>query len=233
VPGERGAGRLVVFEGPEGAGKSTQLARVAAWLRAHAVPVRVVREPGTSALGQEIRRLVLEMDHDVAPAAEALLFMAARAQLVRDELRPALSAGELVLADRFFLSTYAYQIHGRGLAEHEVVTANRLATGGLAPDLTLLLRVPPSVGLERAGRRGAQDRIEQAGAAFHARVGEGFERFASPGWQAAHPEAGPIVVVDGTGDEAAVFDRMAAALVGSLAERWPALAAAAGGGSAL
>ena len=227
--GARGAGRLVVFEGPEGAGKSTQLARAADWLRARGHDVRVVREPGTSAVGQEIRRLLLDPAHDVAPPAEALLFMAARAQLVERELRPALAAGTLVLADRFFLSTYAYQIHGRGLPEPEVVAANRLATGGLVPDLTLLVRVPPGVGLERAGRRGAHDRIEQAGAAFHGRVGEAFERFASRDWQGAHPECGPIVVVDGTGDEGAVFDRVTAALVA-----WrPALASRAAGEGAL
>jgi dTMP kinase len=214
-------GRLVVFEGSEGAGKSTQLARLAGWLERRGQPVRVVREPGTSAVGQEIRRLLLDPAHDVAPRAEALLFMAARAQLVERELRPALAAGELVLADRFFLSTYAYQVAGRGLPEREVSVANALATEGLVPDLTLLVRVPAEVGLERAGRRGAHDRIEQAGAAFHARVAAAFERFAAPDWQAAHPECGPIVPVDGTGSEGEVFERVVAAL----AARWPELAA--------
>ena len=228
VRGSSAVTGLVAFEGPEGAGKSTQLARAAAWLAARGRPARVVREPGTSAVGQEIRRLLLDPAHDVVPAAEALLFMAARAQLVERELRPALAAGELVLADRFFLSTYAYQIHGRGLPEAEVVTANRLATGGLVPDLTLLVRVSASAGLARAGRRGAHDRMEQAGAAFHARVSEAFDRFATADWQAAHPECGPIVAVDGTGDEGAVFDRVAAALVA----RWPALAGGAPGAGA-
>jgi dTMP kinase len=226
VTGGSAVAGLVAFEGPEGAGKSTQLARAAAWLAARGRPARVVREPGTSAVGQEIRRLLLDPAHDIAPAAEALLFMAARAQLVERELRPALAAGELVLADRFFLSTYAYQVHGRGLPEAEVATANRLATGGLVPDLTLLVRVPAGVGLARAGRRGAHDRMEQAGAAFHRRVSEAFDRFATAPWQAAHPECGPIVTVDGTGDEGAVFDLVAAALVA----RWPALAVGAPGG---
>ena len=221
------ASRLVVFEGPEGAGKSTQLARAAEWLRGRGERVRVVREPGTSAVGQEIRRLVLD-GPDVVPAAEALLFMAARAQLVAGELRPALAAGETVLCDRFFLSTYAYQIHGRELPEAEVVTANRLATGDLVPDLTLLVLIPSSVGLERAARRGAHDRIERAGDAFHARVGAAFERFATRAWQAGHPECGPIVTVDGTGDEQAVFDRVTAAL----AARWPQLGSEADRGAA-
>lgn len=201
-------GRLVVLEGPEGAGKSTQLARLADALAASGRRARTVREPGTSAVGQEIRRLLLDPAHDVAPAAEALLFMAARAQLVARELLPALDAGETVLADRFFLSTYAYQIGGRGLPEDEVVRANQLAVGGLVPDLTLLLHVPAGIGLERAGRRGAHDRIEAAGDAFHARVEAAFARFATAAWQADHPECGPIVPVDGTGTEAAVFERL-------------------------
>jgi dTMP kinase len=221
----RARGRLIVFEGPEGAGKSTQLARLADWLGARGHAPRVVREPGTSAVGQEIRRVLLDPVHDVAPAAEALLFMAARAQLVAQELLPALDAGETVLADRFFLSTYAYQIGGRGLPETEVRAANRLATGGLAPEVTLLLRVPSDVGLQRALRRGGPDRIEQAGDAFHARVARSFDRFGEPAWQAAHPECGPIVTVDGTGDELTVFNRV----VDGLLAYWPELADAGAG----
>lgn len=218
TPG-RARGRLIVFEGPEGAGKSTQLERLADWLGARGPAPRVVREPGTSAVGQEIRRVLLDPVHDVAPAAEALLFMAARAQLVAGELVPALAAGETVLADRFFLSTYAYQIAGRGLPEAELRAANQLATRGLVPDLTLLVHVPPAVGLERARRRGGPDRIEQAGDAFHARVAAAFAQFADAAWQAAHPECGPIVAVDGTSDELTVFNRV----VDALAAQWPEL----------
>ena len=216
----RARGRLIVFEGPEGAGKSTQLGRLASWLGARGRMPRVVREPGTSAVGQEIRRVLLDPVHDIAPAAEALLFMAARAQLVAQELLPALDAGETVLADRFFLSTYAYQVGGRGLPEEEVRAANRLATRGLVPDVTLLIRVPSDVGLERALRRGGPDRMEQAGDAFHARVASSFDRFAESAWQATHAECGPIVAVDGTGDELAVFDRV----VHGLRAHWPELA---------
>jgi len=216
------AGRLIVLEGPEGAGKSTQLLRLAGWLGAHGPAPRVVREPGTSAVGQEIRRLLLDPAHEIAPGAEALLFLAARAQLVAEELAPALARGETVLADRFFLSTYAYQIAGRGLPEREVVDANRLATGGLVPDLTLLLTVPPDVGLARAAGRGAHDRMERAGSAFHARVADAFARFATPAWQAEHPEAGPIVRVDGTAEPDAVFDAVRRAV----AARWPTVGAA-------
>lgn len=211
------SGRLIVLEGPEGAGKSTQLLRLAAWLGTRGPTPRAVREPGTSAVGQEIRRLLLDPAHEIEPGAEALLFLAARAQLVAGELRPAMARGETVLADRFFLSTYAYQVAGRGLPEREVVEANRLATGGLIPDLTLLLSVPPDVGLARAAGRGAHDRMEQAGADFHARVSAAFARFATVAWQAAHPEAGPIVRVDGTADPDAVFE----AVRREVLARWP------------
>lgn len=176
-----------------------------------------MREPGTSAVGQEIRRLVLDPAHSIAPRTEALLFMAARAELVASELRPGLDAGRLILADRFFLSTYAYQIHGRGLPEADVVAANRFATQGLVPDLTLLLQLDPAVGLERARMRSSHDRMEQAGADFHDRVSGAFTLFADPAWQAEHPECGPIVAVPADGSESDVFDAMLAVL----AAKWP------------
>jgi dTMP kinase len=213
--GERG--RLVVVEGPEGAGKTTQLARLDEWLAARGRRLHVVREPGTSEVGREIRRLVLDPRYDVADRTEALLFMAARAELVATELLPRLAAGQTIFADRFFLSTYAYQIHGRGLPEAEIVAANRLATQELVPDLTLLLQLPPATGLERARRRSSHDRMEQAGAGFHDRVAAAFASFAQPDWQAAHPECGPIVPISAEGSADEVF----AAMLGALAARWP------------
>ncbi len=215
-------GRLVVFEGGEGAGKSTQLRRLASTLADAGVAHRIYREPGGTPLGDRIRDLLLHADTPVAPTAEAALFIASRAQLVAQEVAPALARGEHVLLDRFLLSTYAYQVHGRGLPEDEVRAANRLATAGLVPDLTLLLALPPHEGLRRASGRGGADRIERAEAAFHERVAAAFERFATPAWQAAHPECGPIVAVDATGSEDAVASRLRAIL----AERLPALGAA-------
>ena len=125
------AGRLVVFEGGEGSGKSTQVARLAAALTAQGIPHRTLREPGGTGLGAEIRQLLLHRDDEMDARAEALLFMASRAELIAREIAPALAKGELVLLDRFFLSTYAYQIAGRSLPEAEVRDANRLATGAL------------------------------------------------------------------------------------------------------
>jgi len=209
---------LIVLEGPEGAGKTTQLRKLAELLGAAGKPVIAVREPGGTPLGDEIRKLLLhDPSSDVAPSAESLLFMASRAQLVAREINPALASGAIVLLDRFFLSTYAYQVAGRGLPEDEVAAANRLATGSLRPDVTLLLSLPVAVGLKRATRRGPHDRMEQSDAAFHERVARAFEQFATQEWQDAHPEAGPVVIVDARGSVADVFARVLA----SLERRWP------------
>lgn len=209
---------LIVLEGAEGVGKTTQLRRLAEWLEGRGATVVAVREPGGTVVGDEIRRILLDPAGDVTPHAEALLFMASRAQLVERVMRPALERGDVVLVDRFFLSTYAYQGAGRGLPEEEIRVANRLATGGLVPDLTLLLELPLGEGLARAARRGERDRMERAEVAFHDRVATAFARFATGAWQRAHPECGPIVTVDAAGDEAAVFGRLTEAIL----ERWPA-----------
>jgi dTMP kinase len=211
------AGRFVVLEGAEGAGKTTLARRLVAHLAARGVPHLAVREPGGTPVGNEVRRILLESHHDVVARAEALLFMASRAELVEREIRPALATGRLVVADRFFLSTYAYQIHGRGLDGAQVREANRLATAGLVPDLTILLRVPTDLGMARVGARGPSDRIERADPGFHARVAAAFDEFAAPAWQRAHPECGPVAVVDGGPPPDAVF----AEVLDLLAGRWP------------
>jgi dTMP kinase len=206
-------GRLLVFEGGEGSGKSTQLRRLSAFLAARGVAHICVREPGGTALGTEVRRVLLDPASDIEPRAEALLFMASRAQLVAREIKPALARGEQVLLDRFFLSTYAYQVGGHHLDEGAVRAANSFATDGLVPDLTILLRFPARAGLERAGRASAHDRMEAMGAAFHERVEHAFVSFAEPAWQAAHPECGPIVSIDAHGSETEVAERVLAAVV--------------------
>jgi dTMP kinase len=224
--GERGRGALIVFEGGEGSGKSTQLRLLSRDLERASVPHVCLREPGGTPLGTEVRRLLLDRASDIVPRAEALLFMASRAQLVEREIRPALERGDVVLLDRFFLSTYAYQIAGHGLPEDEVRAANRFATGGLSPDLTLLFTFPVDAGLARAARRpAAHDRMEAMGEPCHRRLGAAFGTFADPSWQAGHPECGPIVPLDAEGDEDEVMARVRAALHA----RWPGTFALAGG----
>ena len=215
-------GRLLVFEGMEGVGKSTQLRRLSAALARAGLPVLTVREPGETPVGETIRRLLLDPAAEIAARTEALLFMASRAELVQRTVRPALEGGTTVIADRFFLSTYAYQVAGRGLPESDVRAANRLATDSLVPDLTLLLALPMTTGLARAAARGGRDRMELAGEGFLQRTAQAFELFASGDWQEEHPEAGPIERVDAAGAEAEVFARVS----GAIGRRWPELASA-------
>jgi dTMP kinase len=210
-------GRLIVLEGAEGAGKSTQLRLLAEHLASLGNTVIGVREPGGTVLGDEIRRLLLDPATDVVPRSEALLFMASRAQLVEREIRPAMASGATVLVDRFFLSTYAYQGIGRGIPAHELRDANAIATNGLVPDVTLLLSLPVAEGLTRAALRGARDRMERAELAFHERVANAFGIFATEEWQRAHPECGPVVPIDARGPEQDVFERITTAL----GARWP------------
>lgn len=216
-------GKLIVFEGAEGAGKTTQLKLLAERLAALGVDCVAVREPGGTPVGDVIRDLLLDPDATICPSAEALLFMSSRAELVSRELRPKLDAGHVIIVDRFFLSTYAYQVVGRGLPEEDVRAANRLATGGLVPDLTILLDVPVSVGMGRADSRGARDRMESSGDDFHTRVSEAFALFTSSDWQSSHPECGPIVRLDSTGAEETVFTSVVSTLINRFPETFSVL----------
>ncbi|MGH2668192.1 MAG: dTMP kinase, partial [bacterium] len=140
---------FVVIEGPEGAGKSTLVRWLAAQLLADGRQVVTVREPGGTPVAEAARKLALKSRHEMALAAELFLVLAARADLVERVIRPALEAGQVVLADRFDLSTLAYQVAGRGLPRAEVEAALRLATGAIVPDLTVVLDVPVAIGRER------------------------------------------------------------------------------------
>lgn len=175
------AGFLVV-EGPEGAGKSTLLRALAERYRSAGLDPVLVREPGGTPAAERIREVLLDPSHPIEPISELFLFLAARGDLVARVIRPALAAGRPVLADRFQLSTEAYQCGGRGLDRELFRGANRAATGGLEPDLTLVLDLPPELGFHRIRQAGqGLDRIERAGADFHERVGEVFRNATGPG----------------------------------------------------
>jgi dTMP kinase len=166
------AGCLIAFEGPEGAGKSTQIERAAAALRADRRTVEVTFEPGATALGRELRALLLQARSPLpAPLTELFLYLADRAQHVAEVIAPALADGAIVLTDRYSASTIAYQGYGRGLDLDAVQSAERWARGGISPQLTILLDCPVRIGLARA--RGS-DRFHAEVEAFHERVRAGF-----------------------------------------------------------
>ncbi len=172
-------GRFITFEGVEGCGKSTQLARLRTWMEEAGLPVVATREPGGTKVGEGIRELLLTpRDEGLDTATELLLYEADRAQHVSEAIRPALEAGANVLCDRFYDSTTAYQAFGRGLDEEMVLELNRMASGGLVPDLTLLFSVPLEEGLGRARGESAGDRLEGESLAFHRKVQAGFEALA-------------------------------------------------------
>lgn len=174
TPGERGRGLFVVIEGPEGAGKSTQIARLARRMQEHGRDPLLTREPGGTLAGDAIRTVLLDPVQQISPLAEFLLYSASRAQLVETTIAPALRSGRDVVCDRFTSASVAYQGYGRGLDLELIEDLNRRVTGGLRPDLTVLLDIEPAAGLSRAASRSSHDRLEAAGLEFHQRVREGF-----------------------------------------------------------
>jgi dTMP kinase len=181
---------FITIEGVEGAGKSTQAARLADALRRDGRNVVLTREPGGTELGRTLRRMLLdEPVIEPAPETELLLYLADRAEHVRRLIEPALERGAIVIADRFSDSTVAYQSYARGLAEEEVRRLDRFARGDLMPSLTFVLDLPAAEGLARARAARAADRLEREGLEFHERVRAGFAAIA-----AADPER--VVVLD-------------------------------------
>ena len=168
-----GMGRLIVFEGGEGCGKSTQASLLASAIGAH-----LTREPGGTVLGEEVRNLLLQVGREeLHPRAELLLLAAARAQHVQELIIPTLRSGQHVVCDRFSGSTIAYQGYGRGLPIEDVIVANEIATQGVQADVTILLDLPLALSMGRTGV--IPDRIEAAGEEFHVRVFEGFRAIAT------------------------------------------------------
>lgn len=203
-------GKLIVFEGVEGSGKSTQLTKLERWLRTNLrfqklrslgqVPDLVItREPGGTALGRSLRALLLndQPEIEVGASAELLLYAADRAQHIEAVIRPALQAGSWVLCDRFIDSTVAYQGYGRGLSLALIEQLNAIATTGIVGDLTFWLQLDAAEGLNRSRTRGQLDRMEQTSLEFHRQVQRGFETLAEQ-----HPER--IVAIDAAQPEDAV-----------------------------
>lgn len=170
-------GLLITFEGGEASGKSTQLERLATWLDRAGYEVVAAREPGTTVVGEAARSVVLDAEDEIDPWAELALYVAARAQLTAQTIRPALEAGKVVLLDRYGDSSVVYQGCGRQLGAERVAMLNAWVTGGLVPDLTILIDMPVAESMRRQmGKR--RDRLERAGEAFHARVRAGYEALA-------------------------------------------------------
>lgn len=203
-------GKLIVFEGVEGSGKSTQLRYLRHWLQTHSEfcqlqtqgsigTVISTREPGGTALGQALRSLLLDNQSSalLGPQAELLLYAADRAQHVEEVILPALKAGNWVLCDRFIDSTVAYQGYGRGLSLELIKQLNQIATQGIPYHLTFWLQLSAETGLARSQSRGQLDRMEQADLQFHKQVQKGFESLA-----AMYPER--IVPIDAAQSEVAV-----------------------------
>jgi dTMP kinase len=199
-------GAFITFEGTEGSGKTTQISRLAERLRAMGQRVRTLREPGGTPIGEEIRHTLKHSpaNHAMTPEAELLLMNGSRAQLVREVIRPALATGEVVLCDRFYDSTTAYQGYGRQLDLQMVKSIIDVAVGETRPDLTLLFMVPHEVSEARRVARQPtlplsikRDRMEEADRSFFARVAEGYQAIA-----AAEPDR--VRQFDATGDVAAI-----------------------------
>lgn len=200
-------GRFFTFEGPDGAGKTTQIARLAAALTAEGRDVVRTREPGGDDVGERVRAMLL--GQNMTSETEFLLFAAARAQNVAGVVRPALESGAVVLCDRFTDSSLAYQGYGRGLSRDFIRRANAFATRGLVPDRTFLIDVPVELGKARRDQGGDVNRLDREALAFHERVRDGY-------LAGAAAEPGRIVVIDGARDPDAVYADLWAAVRSSL-----------------
>lgn len=197
-------GRFIVFDGPDGSGKSTQIARVASAAKSAGLETSVVRDPGGTHVGERIREILLEhSDEDIGARTEMLLYMASRAQLVALRIAPALTAGRLVLADRFYSSTLAYQGTAGGVPASEILSAAHIACGDHRPDLTVLFDVDSRTAESRLNP--LLDRMEAKGRAFHERVREGY-------LEQARQDPDRVVLVDARGSADKVFALTIAAL---------------------
>ena len=195
-------GLFITFEGIDGCGKSTQINMLSDHLKSGGRSVVLLREPGGTVVGEKIRSVLLDKKNDgMDPVCELLLFEAARAQIVRELIRPAIDDGSIVICDRFFDSTYAYQGYARGLGADMVRDLNLTATSGLEPDITFLLDIDPEEALKRRGIRGdGDDRMEALGIAFQRKVRQGYLDLAG--------RFGRVYKVDASGTPEQIFDQV-------------------------
>lgn len=183
-------GLFITIEGPDGSGKSTQIKKLAEYLKKKGSAVIVTREPGGTKISERIREIILDRENiEMDPVTEALLYAASRAQHVAEVIQPALESGKTVICDRFVDSSIVYQGIGRGLGVEAVENVNRIAVKNILPQITFLFQLCPEVGLERKTEQGEKDRLEQEALDFHQRVFEGYQ-----GLKALYPQR--IVVVD-------------------------------------
>ena len=197
-------GRFIVFDGPDGSGKTTQFHRFTQWCEQAGVPVETVREPGGTSIGEQIRSILLDSSNrEMTVPCELLLYMASRSQLVQERIEPALARGALVLADRFVSSTLAYQGTAGGLPESDIRAVGEVALAGRWPDCTVIFDVDESVAASR--RDAAPDRMESKGVSFHERVRRGYLQQAE-----ADPEH--VLLVDAAADVDSVFTSLLASL---------------------
>jgi dTMP kinase len=175
---------FIVFEGPEGAGKSTQIKELEQRLREHGIEPVMTREPGGTPASEAIRKVILDPDLHINPLTEFLLYSASRAQHVEELIKPNLEQHKVVISDRFFGASVAYQGYGRGLDLRFIFDLTKRVTQGITPDIVLLLDIDPQLGLERIAARGQKDRLESADISFHRKVRQGFleQAQANPNW---------------------------------------------------
>jgi len=165
------AARFITVEGVEGVGKTTNVGLICRWLEEHGIPFIATREPGGTVYGEKIRHLLLDVSNGpLDPMAELLLVFAARAQHLAEKILPALRQGQWVVCDRFTDATFAYQGGGRGIDQTSIAALENLVQGDLRPDLTILLDIPPAIGMERVRQRGERDRFERERLAFFERT---------------------------------------------------------------
>ena len=207
-PADKLAGKFIVLDGPDGSGKSTQLAMLAEYLRGRGLNVLETRDPGGTAIGDRVREILLDREHgEMTVGCEIMLYMASRTQLMGQVIEPALESGACVLCDRWVSSTVAYQVAEEHATADEVLTVYRMALKDVFPDLTVILDLEAEAGLARAGDKDDHDRVEAKGLAFHQEVRRLF-------LQQAGQQPDRFAVVDARGSVEEVQERLVAALTG-------------------